>query len=335
MRYLTTILIAIVLLGVSSVAVWQWRESVRYQELLTARTEELQQANLEIGRAHTEIANQKIVHEKAISELDKKLQDEIKKNKALITMYAKLEAAYDMEKQKVSSLASTIEEILKAQSLADLPVGRLFYKKDDGTLASVKSFKWTWQDFRIDLDGELTADGIGPDKTILIKHDMSYKIHLRFRAKIIRTVLPNGVANHYGELYEIDPQGKDLGKLTLTSFEVIEATSLPKKMSWWNPKLDLTAGGIVSINKNPTGSFAADLGISLSSYGVTKDDINWRFFRFGIGYSSESAHLSFSPAMYNVGKNLPLVSNVWITPYGGYNFGLKAAIAGLGIGVVF
>lgn len=334
MKYVYVGLVVLVLAGATTVAVWQWRESVRYQNLLNASAEELQKANLEIGRAHTEILDQSALHEKAMRELSDTLQAEIKARKALVTMYAQLEASYRVEQSKANSIATAYEDLIKTGSFSELPIGKLFYKKDDNTLASVKSIKWTYGDFRIDLAGEATADGLNPDKSIKIAHVVDYKIHLRFKARVIRTTTPNNIANHYGELYELDPNGKELGKLELTSFEVVESNTLASKMMWWDPKLDIGIG--FGMNTTPNFVGTADVGFSAMAYGKTKYDIDWRFLRVGIGFTdTKNAVLTFSPAMYNFGKKLPLLSNLWLTPSVGLTLPKPTPTFTLGTTVVF
>lgn len=62
--------------------------------------------------------------------------------------------------------------------------------------------------------------------------------------------------------------------------------------------------------------FSPNLSVSLFSYGKTKTDIEWSLASIGIGYSisSETMNLSLSPFSYNVGKQLPLVDNIFIGP---------------------
>jgi hypothetical protein len=269
-----------------------------------------------------------------MAKLDTDLQNEIKKNKALTTMYAELIARYEAEVQHANGLASTIEQLLKASTIADLPQGVLFYKKTDGTLASVTQVKWTWNDFRLDLQGDINPSGLDDKQTIILKHDVSYKLHMKFKAQVVASKGPTGIVNHYAKLYELDTAGKPIGELQLESFEVLQSDTLASHMMWWNPKLDLSLSAGVS--QKTEFNWTGEIGLSLSAHGVTQDDITWRFFRLGIGVANKTDfNLSFAPVLYNVGKNLPLVSNSWVFPYLGYNFGSSTLHAGGGLGVVF
>ena len=77
------------------------------------------------------------------------------------------------------------------------------------------------------------------------------------------------------------------------------------------------------------------MGISFMSYGKTADDMIWRFIRIGVGAAGSDFSLTLSPAMFNLGKILPLVSNLWITPVVGYIVTADELFGGLGFSVVF
>lgn len=115
------------------------------------------------------------------------------------------------------------------------------------------------------------------------------------------------------------------------------------KMYWFNPKLDLNvfAGGrVVGFASGPGRdsilSFGADVGLSLSSYGENQVDSWFRLFRFGIGYDAErrAGHLSFAPFAFNIGKPLPLITNLYITPQIGIDTAGGTTV-GIGIGPQF
>lgn len=119
---------------------------------------------------------------------------------------------------------------------------------------------------------------------------------------------------------------------------------LKDKMFWFNPILDLNffAGG--KVYKFATGpgrtesiaSIGADLGLSLSSYGETRADSWFRLFRVGVGYNAErqAAHFSFAPFVFNIGKPLPLLTNLYLSPQVGVDTAGGLTI-NLGIGPQF
>ena len=119
---------------------------------------------------------------------------------------------------------------------------------------------------------------------------------------------------------------------------------LKNKMFWFNPILDLNffVGGRVYKFANGPGnpkdifSVGADVGISLSSYGETEADSLFRFLRIGVGYDAErrAAHFSLAPFLYNIGKPLPLLTNLYLAPQVGIDSSGGITV-GLGIGPHF
>jgi hypothetical protein len=95
-------------------------------------------------------------------------------------------------------------------------------------------------------------------------------------------------------------------------------------MFWLNPTLDVAvfAGGTVygfadGPGRNSILSTGVDVGVSLSSYGETKADSVLKLFRIGLGYNMErqAGQLSVAPVTFNVGKPLPLITNLYIIPF--------------------
>lgn len=303
----------LVVLAIGGVAFYYWNNSRNLEALMNQANAELQTAKLEIGRANTKIADADLL----VSKLNTQIQQDIKERNGHLTLIAELQAKYAAEKKKVK----TITRIVYQDRTIDLPKGQIFVRLEDGTYKEVTSLTYSYKDFRIDISGDA------------IQQTISYKLHQRFRAVFAESKLPGGAINHYAELYELDDKGKDTGRMTLEKFEVVKSEALPSKMMWWNPKIDLQLA--VRVTTAADFGWLADVGFSTSAYGHTPDDITWRFFRLGAGITGWGFSLSFSPAQYNVGKVLPLVSNLWITPWGGYDFGIMQPHFGLGISVVF
>ena len=100
----------------------------------------------------------------------------------------------------------------------------------------------------------------------------------------------------------------------------------PPKSFMWNPNLAL------SIFASMDEVFPA-FSMSLWSYGHTKKDVDWRFASVFIGATDDDVMVGFVPALYNVGNELPLISNMYIGPFVGSNF--KEIIYGVGIVIPF
>jgi hypothetical protein len=315
LKYIPWILVIICLIVVS---IYQWRAAVSARELASVRNQQLMQANLELGKANTKIVEQDKLHKIALSEIDSKWKEEIKKYKAMVVAYGELEAKYQVEKKN-----EKIKVVYRDQpgTIIDLPKNMLFIRKEDGEYIKVTSIAWSYEDFRIKIDGDT------------IKETISYNLHQSFKGQLVQTVLPSGGKNYYFKLYEVDNTGKKVADLTLEKFDVLTINELPEKMLWWNPKLDLQVGA--GTNHKLDFNWLADIGISISAYGKTPDDLRMRFFRVGAGLTNNGFSLSFSPVIYNVAKHLPLLSNLWLGPYAGYDFGIMTEQFGLGMSLVF
>lgn len=89
------------------------------------------------------------------------------------------------------------------------------------------------------------------------------------------------------------------------------------KFSWFNPKLYMFANGSIEINKVPIkGEFTPGISLGIMSYGKTKSTPDLSILQVGIGYGvvNKTIEFSLSPIQYNIGQNLPLISNTYIGP---------------------
>jgi len=309
------------ILLLSGLAIKQCQTNRQLQSLIQEKNSKLMEADLTIGRAQTEIVSLKKVHSIALANIDKKWKEEIKKREALVVLYVELQAKYEAEKLNIKVKTKVVYIDRVTTEPVEIPVGKLFIKKANGDLEEAISLPWKYSDFRIDLEGDA------------LNQTLSYKLHQRFRLQFIETKLLTGARNHYAKLWELDDKGNKLKELTVTKFEVIRGEELPDKMFWWNPKLDLGIHG--GITTSGDGTVLFDLGLSTSSYGKTPNDIFIRFFRLSAQYYLNGFSVGFSPVQYNLGRHLPLVSNLWITPNLSYAPVDKVGIFSLGLSVVF
>lgn len=308
--------LSVLLLLFAGTSLYFWHTSSEQEDLLSSTRDELQEARLEIGRGETTIADAN----KKISTLQKQVAREVKERHATLTMFAELTAKYAAMKKKVKTETRVEYRDRVVTREVNLPPGKIFMKKD-GDYKPVKKLTYSYEDHRITIHGDAIAG------------TLSYELHQRFAAQVVESKLPSGGYNHYINLWELKEDEK-LQKLELESFKVTKSDELKPQMYWWNPKLDLMGGALVdsSASVAPHLSF----GLSFMGHGKTTDDLSWRFIRVGVGTTGPSSlTLSVSPVQYNVGKYLPLVSNVWATPTFGYDVVTDRWFGGLGISVVF
>ena len=159
---------------------------------------------------------------------------------------------------------------------------------------------WKFSDWR--LHAELSVDDI-----------FSYRLNQSFDVLLVEASRGEG-SSTYLRIWELDSEGVRIEPpLQVEDFKVVRRSRAQSKFHLFNPKLEIALVGKTSLS-NPSLHFAPDLGISLMSYGSTVDDLTWRFLRVGVNYTGDNIGVSLSPVSYNLGKNLPLVSNVWISP---------------------
>ena len=104
---------------------------------------------------------------------------------------------------------------------------------------------------------------------------------------------------------------KDKGKhfpLDISDVTWIEAP--PKAKSFrFNPRL--------SIGMSLSSDLYPSLEVSFFSYGKTKGDMDWRFIGVGFGADKDNRYLYLAPVEYNIGKPLPLMDNLFFSPFVG------------------
>jgi len=159
----------------------------------------------------------------------------------------------------------------------------------------------------------------------------TYPIELK--VNVIETEDKTGIYNRYVEVNAENNQMKETKgnsyPIKISDVKWVKNPLNTKSFSFLNPRLGL--GGVF------TGDyFAPSLDISISSYGKTDRDIDYRFLVLGIGIGNDDEGdsdviFSFTPAQWNFGTVIPIVKNAFIGPtfaWGeeGTSFGLNFSI---------
>lgn len=149
-----------------------------------------------------------------------------------------------------------------------------------------------------------------------------------YHANVILTHDEEGRSNRYMELWTQSEWAKDPEKrqpIKITNF-AWDKEKLKSKKFRFAPRVGFS--GMFG-----TKSIVPALDYSLFSYGRTKVDMVWRFLDIGIGGNKESTLFSLTPVSYNLGESIPVISNLFIGPYIGweigdptYSFGLSTSI---------
>lgn len=311
--------VGLLLALLGGVSFYYWRSNRALAALAAATNSELTQAKLEIGKARSKLVKQEELNKAARALIHKKWQDEVDAHKATVVALGELRGRLKSGGQgkvrwKVKWRDRTI--VKTADKLAE---GLWACREDGCIMLSEPDFEFRLSDWRLDLRGNLLAQRF------------HYTLEQLFRGRLLVTRLPTGGKNYYLDMIEVDPRDKTVAKIELEKFEVLHIDELAGKMMWWNPKLDVQLGA--GIGTDVSFAWGGDVGVSFSAWGKTPDDLTWRFFRPSVGLGSGAGlTLGFAPAQLNLGKFLPLISNMWLTPQVAWNFGTGAAQITLGIG---
>jgi hypothetical protein len=138
---------------------------------------------------------------------------------------------------------------------------------------------------------------------------------LEYTINVIETENKDGTFNRYAEAYVENNQMKETRgqrfKLPITDIQWAKYPQKEKHWFWWNPRLAL--GGAFT-----NEDISAQLNLSISSYGKTTGDMDWRFFTFGVGGTKDGDDwkgvFSVEPFSWNMGKPIPLIDNLFVGP---------------------
>jgi len=251
----------------------------------------------------------------------KELEAELKKKDSLILKYAK------DNKEKIDEIGiiqGKLDQTVELQQasahvylkgkVTDHHFIKIYKKASDGT-----EFPVAWAMFHPNQ----------PDPNKLWK---TGTYPLEFNVDVIETEDKNGTFNRYAELnVENNQMAETKGNkypMKVTRLDWAKTESKTKSWSLWNPRIGLS--GIFT-----NDFYAPALDLSISSYGRTDVDMDWRFLTLGIGAAnvdgSNEAAFSFSPVQWNFGKAVPLIENAFVGPMVGWqggntSFGLSFSI---------
>lgn len=226
------------------------------------------------------------------------------------------------------------------QSDSQGPTNGEVVKCEDGRLVDVHRYTERTQTKRVKDNNDASLADVTFDASKNKPWD--YKVFGRqFNLTTVVSKKDSGQLNFYNVLkYKTEADGTKEFPITLSSSE-FKQVNPESKFYWLNPRLDLgvfagvTALNVPILGNNDTlASAGADLGLSLMSYGETKVESWWRFVRLGAGYNlnRKAFQLSVAPALFNVGKVLPLITNMYLGPNVGLDSG-GGLIINLGLGV--
>lgn len=290
-------------LGLLGKVAWDKRE---LNHVNSALNEQLMEARLEIGRAHTQFGDA----QKYAKDLEKALEEEISNRNAEITRYGELLAKYNTLKQHKGK--TKIVYVEGSETKDKFETGHWYVARDEKTLLEMEGLRGPYSDHRIDALCQFS-----PGDVDAAAFNFEYNLHLKFSGQLVETITPSGAINHYFNMWELDEKGKRVEKLTIADYSVVINDQRAPKFYWWAPHLDV--GLVMGVDLSPKFRTGGTIGVSAMGYGLTENDLSWRFLRVGMDLAA-SPGVSFDPAMYNLGEHIPLISNLWVSPHVVYMF---------------
>lgn len=163
------------------------------------------------------------------------------------------------------------------------------------------------------------------DRTNRVSTD-AHKIE--FKTNIIEAISKDGKPTRTAEAWvENNWSAESKGKRYPIGLYIDDwSINKPPKSLMWN--FNLTLSTAISMDDIYPG-----IGLSLLSYGHTKKDADWRFVNIFAAGSENDILVGVMPVLYNAGNYLPLVSNLFVGPFVGYDF--EEVVYGVGIVVPF
>ena len=158
---------------------------------------------------------------------------------------------------------------------------------------------------------------------------------LEYYLKIIQTEQKTGQTNTYTEAWVETDQPKEYKDtkfpLTIKEMEFKQEKKTDKEFFLWAPHLNLNLD--YSFNSSLDTNVAGGISFSTMGYGITKNDLDWKFLEFGFNTNGEDFTLKLSPFSYNIGRHVPLISNTFIGPFIGFD--KEGTSLGIGLSIPF
>lgn len=228
-----------------------------------------------------------------LKESDSKILAEVRKRNEKIDEIGRITAELKQTRDLVNRQSSHV--YLKGKK-TDHHFKKIYAKASDGS-----KFPIAWAMFH----PNQTEDKLWKTGTYPIK----------FYTDIIETEQPNGKYSRYVELNIRNDRMKEtrgnVYPLKITSIEWAKNPITDKHLYWWNPRLAFQALFTSEV-------FAPSIDLSISSYGRTHRDMDWRFFIPSIGAAnkddSTEVVFGFTPVQWNFGNIVPLIENMFLGP---------------------
>lgn len=283
-------------------------DKLQFNKINIQLNEELMAANLEVGKAKTKFDKA----EKYAEMITWELADTVRERDEAITRIGWFQGQLKTKNQQLANTNSDITYV-EGPSIevpADCPAyetGMLYQAISEKYLLPLQSVETKATDFRIKIDVGVYPR---PNNERSIPFKVGYQLDQKFKGELVESLSTTGARNFYLKLYEMD-QDKIVNEVQLTDFEVVIDDNTSPAFWWWAPTLDV--GLNLSMSKQKKIRYGGSMGISFMGFGINKNRLSWRFLRLSLDLQ-ETPGVGFSPLLYNIADQIPLVKNLWIGP---------------------
>ena len=143
---------------------------------------------------------------------------------------------------------------------------------------------------------------------------------------VIETDNADGTINRYAQVEVKDKEGIEI-PISVNEIKWEKIPLKEKRFFGWNPRIAMAAMA--------SDRLSVGLNFSMSSYGRTKVDMDWRFLTVSLSYGDESILVSAEPFSWNIGKVIPLVENAFVGPAYVYDFEDNTSKIGVQLSIPF
>jgi len=296
-------MVALIVIVLMIRGLWlEYRSSQTIAELTASRV----QSDLQLGRAQSRLVSLQT----ALQQMEQSHLEDVQR------LELKTQEVVNLEASLRSKGEGKLVVKWETKVVSKEKIVYLSGPEDDPKVHEIKSLPFAFQDWRLSVQGDA------------ITEDFSYELTQKFRGSLSRAITGDGQSVFYVSLYELDKEGQDLVKLELTELDVLQVDYPEERFFVWAPHIDICLVG--GLNLDVKLHAVAEVGMSFMAYGLTPDDNTWRFLRVSGGIcGSECGAVGFMPISYNIGKQLPLLSDLfigpmahWIFPQNSYGFGI-------------
>lgn len=303
------------------------QESMHKAELEAAR--QYKQYSDNLVRAHTEV----------VDSLKSEIEDLKKRNSAAIN---EMLADIKDKNEKINNMGTTIAKL--NENIRDLRVkSDHTYKEGTGDYDE-QYFKKVMYRAK-DEDGNVIEVPIAwtiyyPNR----EPDKQWKTGvypIEYHSRVIQSEQEDGQINTRTEVHfenNKDKASKGIEvPIKITSSEYKQLRKEDKEFYLWAPHInfnvDFGIGGfdVMGDSGNP---IVPGISVSMSGYGRTKNDLDWKFVEVGLSSNGDDTYFKFMPFSYNIGNHIPLISNTFLGPFVGYSTEGES-VYGFGLSIPF